>query len=129
MLAFPGTLSAPWSHTAAAVVSRICSALWLSASRRAPVAAKTASQMQVETGPSTTTTVDRDALGLNTDTYCGWDTKFVLDEWTETATPSDAAKAEALLEGLPLSDFFIQATTAETQQACELFDGELVVDP
>jgi len=86
--------------------------------------------VQLETGPSTPTTVDREALGLNTDTYCAWKTGFDLDEWSATASASELAEADALLEGLPgLSDFFIQATTAETRQACDLFGGEIHVDP
>jgi hypothetical protein len=76
--------------------------------------------------PTTTTSLDREALGLNTDVSCVWRGAFSEDDWARSASAEERADMESLLDGQNLSEFFIHATEAETRQACELFDGQVV---
>jgi len=84
-------------------------------------------EIRYRSNPTTTTTLDREGLGLNTDVLCVWrGIAFSVDKWAKTSTAEERARAAALLGDNNLSQFFIHATEAQTREACELFDGQIV---
>ena len=66
--------------------------------------------------PTTTTSLDREALGLNTEVSCLWRCAFGEDDWARSASGEERAEMESLLDGhTPLGSSHARA---EAQRLC-----------